>query len=365
MGGMFYSLQEVIEKLNRTEKEIKELVRIGKLREFRDGQSLLFKIDEVESLLLDTTVMNALGAKKDDTKGTKAEDDIAEILLVPDKEEEEEKPKKGAGETDADTVVAGEGINVLEETSGEYTFSDDTKSETRAITSEASLDEIEKDVNLDTFGSGSGLLDLSLQADDTSLGGILDEIYTPEGAGAGGKKAGSEDLLGVEEAGASGSATGAAMAEEAEQIMPEEQITPIVAEAIAAPMAVMPEYAEPQPDASSNLYGVMLLLVWVAVVYAIIMVMTGAKGAVPAILGQLEGMIWYIMGGAAAAVILIFGMTFMVGGGKPKAVKKIIEETKKEEKKEKKAKKEKKGKKGKEEAKAEEEAAPPAPEAEN
>ena len=36
-------------------------------------------------------------------------------------------------------------------------------------------------MNLDTFGSVSGLLDLSLQADDTSLGGILDEIYTPGG----------------------------------------------------------------------------------------------------------------------------------------------------------------------------------------
>jgi hypothetical protein len=42
------------------------------------------------------------------------------------------------------------------------------------------LEEIEEDVNLDTFGSGSGLLDLSLQADDTSLGGILDEIYTSD-----------------------------------------------------------------------------------------------------------------------------------------------------------------------------------------
>ncbi len=48
---------------------------------------------------------------------------------------------------------------------------------------EASLEEIEKDASLDTFGSGSGLLDLSLQADDTSLGGILDEIYTPGGEG--------------------------------------------------------------------------------------------------------------------------------------------------------------------------------------
>ena len=46
---------------------------------------------------------------------------------------------------------------------------------------EVSLDEVGDDVNLDTFGSGSGLLDLSLQADDTSLGGILDEIYTANG----------------------------------------------------------------------------------------------------------------------------------------------------------------------------------------
>jgi len=36
------------------------------------------------------------------------------------------------------------------------------------------------DPNFDSFGSGSGLLDLSLQLDETSLGGILDEIYAPE-----------------------------------------------------------------------------------------------------------------------------------------------------------------------------------------
>lgn len=36
---------------------------------------------------------------------------------------------------------------------------------------------------LDSFGSGSGLLDLSLQLDDTSLGGIFDEIYPPDTSG--------------------------------------------------------------------------------------------------------------------------------------------------------------------------------------
>ena len=42
--GMFYSLQEVTEKLNKTEDEIKEIVRSGRLREFRDGPNLLFKV---------------------------------------------------------------------------------------------------------------------------------------------------------------------------------------------------------------------------------------------------------------------------------------------------------------------------------
>ena len=53
MAGMFYSLQEAAEKLNKTEDEIKQLVQEGKLREFRDGTNLLFKVDEVEALISD------------------------------------------------------------------------------------------------------------------------------------------------------------------------------------------------------------------------------------------------------------------------------------------------------------------------
>ena len=41
------------------------------------------------------------------------------------------------------------------------------------------MEEIEDDVNLDSFGSGSGQLG-ALRADNISLDGILDEIYTTE-----------------------------------------------------------------------------------------------------------------------------------------------------------------------------------------
>ena len=51
MAGMFYSLTEAAEKLGKTEDEVKQLAKEGKLREFRDGSNLLFKIEEVEALL--------------------------------------------------------------------------------------------------------------------------------------------------------------------------------------------------------------------------------------------------------------------------------------------------------------------------
>jgi len=50
MAGMFYSLKETAEKLNITEKEVKELIRQDKLREFRIGSDLLLKAEEVEAM---------------------------------------------------------------------------------------------------------------------------------------------------------------------------------------------------------------------------------------------------------------------------------------------------------------------------
>ena len=89
----------------------------------------------------------------------------------------------------ADTQMTGEGLNVLGDTDSEFKITDDTMGKTHAsTTSEPSIEKIEEDVNLDSFGSGSGLLDLSLQADDTSLGGVLDEIY-PGSRGAAGEAA--------------------------------------------------------------------------------------------------------------------------------------------------------------------------------
>jgi len=56
MAGMFYSLEEAVAKLNITEEQVRKLAREGKLREFRDGSNVLFKVDEVEALISDMSV---------------------------------------------------------------------------------------------------------------------------------------------------------------------------------------------------------------------------------------------------------------------------------------------------------------------
>ncbi|GAI73462.1 unnamed protein product, partial [marine sediment metagenome] len=140
------------------------------------------------------------------------------------------------------------------------------------------MEEIEEDVSLDSFGSGSGLLDLSLQADDTSLGGILDEIYTPE---TGEGKEAAEPGSAIE------------MAVEAEQMLTEEEF--------AAPQrapevtAMARAYIEPEPDTQSNTLGMLLFLPLLAIVYTAIVAVAGFNNIMPAILQKIQGYIWYIM----------------------------------------------------------------------
>ena len=50
MAKMFYTLEEAKAALGKSEEEIKQYAREGRLREFRDGPRLMFKADQVEQL---------------------------------------------------------------------------------------------------------------------------------------------------------------------------------------------------------------------------------------------------------------------------------------------------------------------------
>ncbi|MBN2270509.1 MAG: helix-turn-helix domain-containing protein [Sedimentisphaerales bacterium] len=50
MAGMFCSVEEAARILGKTEQELRDMVKQGLLREFRDGPTLLLKIDEIEEV---------------------------------------------------------------------------------------------------------------------------------------------------------------------------------------------------------------------------------------------------------------------------------------------------------------------------
>jgi len=433
MAGMFFSLKEAAERLGVAEDQVKQLVKAGKLREFRDGSNLLFKIDEVNALAAEPVELGetseeavpaeeplidlfeeapaeeqpAEAAALDESLGTDmleleegeapaleptaevegtselnlapeetgeaamaagedellflADDDqgtvdSAEAMLAEDTGEASgEATLEDSGEeislaaesgvlaagsdiTDMDTALTGEGINVLDESSGGFNVTEDSMAETAVgpagSSGEASLEEIEDDVNLDSFGSGSGLLDLSLQADDTSLGGILDEIYTADaGEGAEGEASDAEPAA-VGEEGASFED----LTTEVDHAAGEEEMH------VPEPVAVMPAavgavYAESVPDAQSNLLGILLFLPMLALLYTAIVAIGGLRHVTPSILSSVQGMIWYLLGGLLVVALIVFAASFMVGREKgevvarPKKEKKAKAEKPKKEKK--------------------------------
>lgn len=304
MAGMFYTIQEVTAKLGKSEDQLKEMVKEGKLREFRDGAKILFKVNEVDAMTGPASTPFAEESAisltpLDDTSSLMPAGPGGSTSMIPiDLGDEAFDLSK------ADTSLTGEGLNVLGETDSEFKISDDAMGKTHASSAaEPSIEKIEEDVNLDSFGSGSGLLDLSLQADDTSLGGVLDEIYPGAEAAAGG---------GIS------SATPAApmdVAAEADQMLAE--TTTASAEQQAT---VFAGYVEPEPDAMSNMTGLMLIVPLLAAIYTIVIAFAAIQDTVPAILTMVQNIIWYVMIGAAVVSLLIMAMGF-VFGGKPKAAK--------------------------------------------
>jgi excisionase family DNA binding protein len=302
--------------------------------------------DDIADILGDTG--DEIKAAADDVQDTP--DDSINILADTgdDIKSEPDDSFNFLADTGSDVMAAGDdlmaadddGSNFLGETGSDVMASDDPLS-AASDTGEASLSEIEDDVNLDTFGSGSGLLDLSLQADDTSLGGILDEIYTSEG----------------EQETSEGPALDLGPEEEGEPILPDgepiiETEEPIIA---MAPMGAAVAMEAP-PDTMSNVMGILLILPCVAILYSVIVVLCGQKELTPSLLGPLENMgspygihiIWYVMAGLAVVFGLVTGATAMAGGGggaaKPKKEKKAKAPKAKKAKKEKKPKAPKKKK---------------------
>ena len=161
MAKMFYSVEETCEKLGKSEDEVKGMVESGQLQEFRDREKLMFKVDQIDLLA-----------------GT--EDDTSEFQFGL------EDSASGSGLDLADESIIGladsreaTGISVFDT---DHSGEEDAAGETQVGGTQVGVEAIEDELSLEAIGSGSGLLDLTRESDDTSLGAELleDFVFTSQ-----------------------------------------------------------------------------------------------------------------------------------------------------------------------------------------
>lgn len=177
MPKPFYTMEEVCRRLNTTSDEVRRLVREGKLREFRDAGKVFYKAEDVDQLAgpdLESEpmleVVEEPGAQAPAAPSAPSSGGTSIIGLAPfDDEQQGEEKKEG-------TVISASGIGVFDD--DELEIDADPMAKTQVTTPA-----IDEQMTLESAASGSGLLDLTRESDDTSLGAeLLDEIYPGEEA---------------------------------------------------------------------------------------------------------------------------------------------------------------------------------------
>jgi hypothetical protein len=283
MAKPFYSIEEVSEKLGKSEDEIKSLVRDGELREFRDAGKIFFKAEDVDKLAgggpseesetgLDASDSDEIPSLADSSTGTSV------IGLAP----LEEDPKSQEKE---DTTIAASGVGVFEDDEMEV----DADPMAKTQITDASIDD---QVQLDSSGSGSGsgLLDLTREADDTAFNAelIMDDIHP-----------GFDEQ---EQAEASG-----APAQREPEPEAEEEPEPVVEQ------PVEPVRTAPRGDTSEGIFGGLLVAALILLALAGSIASAALVGVMPSYGNMLVSNFWIFIGSALGLTLLTVLIGWFVG----------------------------------------------------
>lgn len=252
---MYYTQEETAEKLGIPVEELQSYVRDDRLRVFQDGPRKMFKVDDVDALA-----------------GGEEEIELAPADSTADQVDLSKAQPKPPGKED--TVITAAGISIFDDEELEIEAAD-PMAKTQIAPS------LEEQIATEGVGSGSGLLDLTRESDDTSLGAeVLDHIDVEGGMGSD---------IGVE----SGP-------------------TPEIASAAPAAVVVEAAYVE-QMDASSGMFGGILVGCAVVAVMMGMVVMAAVQGLTPSYLTFMKDHVGVVLAAIVGLIILtgIFGL--MVG----------------------------------------------------
>ncbi|MFQ5462819.1 MAG: helix-turn-helix domain-containing protein [Phycisphaerae bacterium] len=312
MAKTFYTSAEAAKKLGKSEDDLRAMARDGKIREFRDAGSVNYKVDEIDQLAATTP---------SPPPGSAAASASGEIVLEPVEDSGITLAPGGSDvlnleEVDpSDETATGSGINKARKEGsvvpsvGVNVFDDDELDEVVDPLAQTAVTDV-AGLGIDGAGSGSGIMNLSRESDDTSLGAeLLDEIYSGDDSGA--VEMGEATRAGLEEAIVEPEEEDAGKAEDVFSAdVDEDDSAPTTA---ATPRAVEVVRTVPYaPDAlSASLTAAMVVAVvvmWVAGLAAAAMV----RGITPGIIDVLYHNLMVFSGGCLGVGIVTAGVVFLL-----------------------------------------------------
>jgi excisionase family DNA binding protein len=324
MAKMFYTLDEAAEKLGVSVDQVREMANSGKLQQFRDRDKLMFKREHIDALMNNEDSTSGISLSDDSLSGTSlAGDSLGGTNLAGDSLLDGSSlmgssiPLKDSNDTDTielklDDSQAGApavapkqddprertGISVFD--AGEVEPVDPAAQ--TVVTNSVGADE---ELALESVGSGSGLLDLTRESDDTSLGAeLLDEIYP---GGSEGSDAKIETSTG-----SSGVFDGAATIEPTASGLENIQQSGAAAMAGAATYVEVPVSEPSDPSGSGLTLGGMLAAA-VSMVLVLIIIVSAMGGVSNQITELFRSSLWVYSGILLGVSIVFLVVGFFVG----------------------------------------------------
>ena len=266
MAKLFYSLEETCQKLGKSEDEVLELVESNRLSKFVDGDKLIFKVDQVDMLAEGEDDDSSIGFADDSGIGLDSDDSAIGFA--------DDEPS-GTGDAKEQTGISIFDVDETEE------------ADAAAQTQVTAAPSFGLETAADPAASGSGLLDMTREADDTSLGADLLSDFDMDGA------EGSTVGEGV-------GGGGGALFEDASTTTAGQPVAVMYAE----------ETLEPGPSMAAMFASFGLFLV-MGFAFALIVSITTGAGV---IMDLIEGLdIAILAGGMAGVVVILAILGFIVG----------------------------------------------------
>ena len=292
MGKMYYTEQEACEKLGLDAAGLAEKVNAGDLQRYQDGAKSVYKASDV-----DTMGNGAASLVDNDDRISLAEtvivnqSDADAISLA----EVDELDTVGNGAIrKEDTVITTQGISIFDDEDLEIEEADPLAKTQIA----PSLDD---QIALDGVGSGSGLLDLTRESDDTSLGAEVLGNIDLEAAGSGLMGSG---LMG---SGLAGSGMGSGLND------PSSALDAAAAVAASRPVSMEPPIFVEAEDATTGLFGGLMFVTMLLTVLIVAVTLAAQQGVFSAVVQFAQKELTMVVAGAGVAMIIAAVVGMLVG----------------------------------------------------